>query len=366
MIAPSTTPVTLITRFSSMKYGATADFVAPSARRGQPAPSIGRGCLIIRSLVQNSALSVTRYLLKLGLATISASSAAWADFLELPADGLDVVGVETVAIADASDTLADIARRYNLGHEEIRIANRDVEFWLPGDGTRVAIPSRYVIPRADRRGFVLNIPEMRLYYFPEKGDADARAVMITHPVSIGRQDWATPLGSARITAKVKSPSWTPPDSIRKEHADRGDYLPRVVPPGPENPLGDYAMRLDIPGYLLHGTNRPYGVGMRVTHGCIRLYPEDIEMLFDSVRVGTAVQFVNQPIKAGWGEDGLYLEVHPVLEEDDRGQDELERLARDLLRETAGDLADYVSQESLARTVKEQTGRPVRLIQKLEG
>ena len=293
-------------------------------------------------------------------------STAWADFLELPKSGLDVVGVETVAIAGADDTLADIARRYNLGHEEIRIANRGVEFWLPGDGTRVEIPSRFVLPRAERRGFVLNIPEMRLYYFPERKDAEDPGILITHPVSIGRQDWATPLGSTRITSKVKNPSWTPPESIRREHAERGDYLPRVVPPGPENPLGDYAIRLDIPGYLLHGTNRPYGVGMRVTHGCIRLYPEDIEKLFDSVRIGTPVQFVNQPLKAGWGKEGLYLEVHPVLEEDLRTTDDLVRQARELLTETAGDLADLVSPEALLRVIEDQSGRPELVMRKLEG
>lgn len=288
-----------------------------------------------------------------------------ADFLELPPEGLDVVGAETVAFAGNGDTLADIARRHNLGHQEIRIANPDVEFWLPGEGARVEIPSRFVLPRAERKGFVLNLPEMRLYYFRPGSSPESPGVVITHPVSIGRMDWRTPLGTTRITTKVKNPSWTPPESIRREHAEMGEPLPRVVPPGPDNPLGEYALRLALEGYLLHGTNRPYGVGMRVTHGCIRLYPEDIEKLFDSVEVGTAVQFVNQPVKVGWAEDGLYVEVHPMLEEDGRTLEDLKNIALDLLEATAGENAGRISGKELMRAIEQQTGRPVFLAQRLE-
>lgn len=281
-----------------------------------------------------------------------------ADFLELPPEGIDVVGVESVAIAGADDTLADIARSYNVGHLEIRNANPEVEFWLPGDGTRVEIPSRYILPRAERKGFVLNVPEMRLYYFPAPLRGEEIEVVITHPVSIGRQDWATPLGNTRITSKVANPSWTPPQSIREEAIADGDPLPAVVPPGPDNPLGNYALRLALPGYLLHGTNRPYGVGMRVTHGCIRMYPEDIEALFGRVPVGTSVEFVNQPVKMGWDNNGLYIEVHPLLEEDERGPGDLERIAYELLQQYTSTREIRLSETDFMRALLEKSGMPV--------
>lgn len=283
---------------------------------------------------------------------------AQGDFFERPPPGIDVVGVEAVTYATAEDTLADIARRYDQGHEEIRIANPEVEFWLPGDGTRVTVPSRYVLPKAERKGVVVNIPEMRLYYFPEPLRREKNEVLITHPISIGRQDWATPLGQTRITSKVVNPSWTPPKSIHEEAALEGETLPTVVPPGPDNPLGNHAIRLALPGYLLHGTNRPYGVGMRVTHGCIRMYPEDIEALFDRVPIGTPVTFVNQPVKLGWHQEGLFVEVHPGLEEDGLSLAELHGMALELLAELPGVEPSQVREEALAQALDEQSGVPV--------
>jgi L,D-transpeptidase ErfK/SrfK len=159
---------------------------------------------------------------------------------------------------------------------------------------------------------VLNLAEYRMYYFPEAKPGSAALVM-TWPMSIGRMDWATPLGQTRVTAKARNPSWYPPESVRAEHLSDGDPLPRIVPPGPKNPLGAHAIRLDIPGYLIHGTNRPAGVGMRVTHGCIRMFPEDIEFLFDQVSVNTLVRIINEPVKIGWDGDELVMEVHRVLE-----------------------------------------------------
>lgn len=283
---------------------------------------------------------------------------AHADFFERPPAGIDVVGLETVTFATAEDTLADIARRYDQGHEEIRIANPEVEFWLPGDGARVSIPSRYVLPNAERTGVVINIPEMRLYYFPVPLRREKSEVVITHPISIGRQDWATPLGKTRITSKVRNPSWTPPKSIHEEAAAEGESLPTVVPPGPDNPLGDHAIRLALPGYLLHGTNRPYGVGMRVTHGCIRMYPEDIEALFERIPVGTPVAFVNQPVKLGWGEEGLFVEAHPGLEEDELTLTDMQALAMELLAELPGLEASQVMDDALLGALQEASGVPV--------
>ncbi len=234
----------------------------------------------------------------------------------LPASGEDVVGDIEYATARHEDTFSDIARRFDLGYEELVLANPGVDPWLPGEGTRVRLPTLYVLPDAPRDGIVLNVPEMRLYYYPVSRDGEPPRV-ITYPVSIGRGDWETPLGSTTIVAKDRNPVWRPPESIREEHADRGDPLPKTVPAGPDNPLGEFALRLGLPGYLIHGTNRPYGIGMRVTHGCIRLYPVDVAALFESVPVGTTVRIVHQPYKLGWRGGRLYMEAHPPLGEEAR-------------------------------------------------
>ncbi|MGI9334586.1 MAG: L,D-transpeptidase family protein [Gammaproteobacteria bacterium] len=228
----------------------------------------------------------------------------------LPEEGSDVIGFVEETLVGPEDTLLDIARRYNVGYEEIRLANPALDPWLPGIDKPVVIPGRHVLPQAPRVGLVLNLAEMRVYYFPEPS-AGERSTVITHPVSIGRVDWKTPLGLTRISKKAHQPSWYPPESIRAEHAANDDPLPKVVPPGPDNPLGEHALRLAIPGYLIHGTNKPFGIGMRVSHGCVRMYPEDIAGLFDIVPVGTKVNIIDQPIKAGWDNGVLYLEAHPA-------------------------------------------------------
>ncbi len=227
----------------------------------------------------------------------------------------DVVGEIVLTSTIRTDTIADIARTYSQGYRELRMANPAVDPWLTGEDTEVVIPSQYVLPDAPREGVVINVPEMRLYYYPRAKPGEQRLVA-TYPISIGRQDWSTPHGATRVVSKIKDPTWTPPESIRREHAAEGDILPAVVPAGPQNPLGAYALRLGISGYLIHGTDKPYGIGMRVTHGCMRLYPEDIERVFHTVSVGTTVRLVNEPYKIGFANGRIYLEVHPHLEEDD--------------------------------------------------
>ena len=227
----------------------------------------------------------------------------------LPQQG-SVIGEISQTLADSSDTLLDVARRYNLGYEEIKLANPEVDPWLPGAGQPVVLPTRYVLPDAPRRGLVLNVAEMRLYYYPKKRRGQPRTV-ITHPVSIGRYDWATPLGRTKVVSKVRDPAWYPPASVRAEHAADGAPLPPVVPAGPDNPLGRHALLLGIKGYLIHGTNKPFGIGMRVSHGCVRMYPEDIEELFGKLPVGTPVYIVDEPVKVGHAADGsLVVEAHP--------------------------------------------------------
>jgi L,D-transpeptidase ErfK/SrfK len=225
--------------------------------------------------------------------------------------------VETIT-AHGEDTLPDLARRYGLGYEEILRANPGVDTWLPGEGTTIVIPGQRLLPPNIREGIVVNLPEHRLYFFPKPKKGETPQV-ITYPVSIGKMDWNTPLGKTRVVDKRKNPSWIPPDSVRKEHEERGDPLPPVVKSGPENPLGLYAMRLAItPGaYLIHGTNNPIAVGMAITHGCIRMYPEDIEALFPMVAVNTPVWLVNEPVKVARVNGQVWLEVHPPI--DDEGQ-----------------------------------------------
>ena len=236
-------------------------------------------------------------------------------------EGDEVFGAVQVVEARHEDTFVSLARTYNVGYEELRQANPGVDAWLPGEGTKVTIPSLYVLPRAPQRGIVVNVAELRMYYFPAQsgplpeGVAPGSRRVITHPISVGRMDWSTPLGATTIARKAANPSWRPPQSIREEHAARNDPLPLVVPPGPDNPLGKHALYLGLSSYLIHGTNKPSGVGMRVTHGCVRMFPEDIEALYKTVPVGTPVNIVNQAVKIGWTADGtLYLESHPALME----------------------------------------------------
>lgn len=360
-----------------------------------------------------------------------------AETFPLPAHGDDIIGELRHTHPHQEDTLIDIARRLSVGQDEMMMANPTVDRWLPGKDADVIIPQEYILPNAPRAGIVVNIPEMRLYYFPVRPVAPARKVasakkgavtcsmvpvesspaaaksgrksadagvkpkadttkpspaqkskvkppatptksmgaapasnkaqatnkpgaaapaktakptspaklqkvckpqvepqpveadqggsfesansgeVITYPVSMGRMDWRTPIGKTTVVHKQKDPSWTPPASIKREHAAKGDPLPDVVPPGPDNPLGKYAMRLGVAGYLIHGTDaaKADGIGMRVTHGCMRLYNEDIAKLFPLIPVGSPVYLVNQPVKLGWKDGLLYMEVSQPLDED---------------------------------------------------
>ena len=218
-----------------------------------------------------------------------------------------VVGRAQVYIARYEDTLLDIARRFSMGLAELQLANPGVDIWLPGEGTAVRLPSRFVLPDAPRSGLVVNVAEMRIYYYPRNG-SEVR----TWPISIGRVGWETPLGETSIVRKKAYPTWYPPESIREEAAMEGNPLPRVVGPGPDNPLGSHALYLGFPQYLIHGTNKPFSIGMRVSHGCVRMYPEHVAELYELVEPGTPVTLLHQGVKAGWSGDKLYLEVHPVV------------------------------------------------------
>jgi L,D-transpeptidase ErfK/SrfK len=177
--------------------------------------------------------------------------------------------------------LIDLARTHNLGFSEIVMANRTVDKWLPGAGTIIHLPKKFIIPNNSiQNGITINLPEYRGYYMNNRK-------LITFPVGIGRMDWTTPLGISKVDLKLENPAWYPPKSVQQEYKQRGEYLSPVVPPGPLNPLGKLAMRIDIPGgYFIHGTNKPDGVGMQVSHGCIRLFPEDIKQIFPLIEINT--------------------------------------------------------------------------------
>jgi len=225
-----------------------------------------------------------------------------------------VVGEPQVVFTREEDTLSDLAREYGLGYDEIVAANPDIDPWLPGENTPVVLPTQYVLPNVPKQGVVLNIATKRLFYFPQTADGEEQEVL-TYPIGIGRIGWETPLGSTTVVSKAKDPQWWVPTSVRREHAEMGDPLPAVVPAGPDNPLGTRVLKLDIPGYLIHGTNQPYGVGMRVSHGCVRLYPENIEFLYPLVSVGESVVIINEPYQIGQKDGRLYFEAHAPLEDD---------------------------------------------------
>jgi len=254
--------------------------------------------------------------LLLGWSVLCADPRVEAETMPLPAlRGDTLVGELGYITARGDDTFADIARRYDLGFDQLVAANPAISPWMPAEGARILLPTQYLLPPGLREGLVLNLAELRLYYFrPRQGE------VMTFPVSIGRMDWRTPLGKTRVVSKERNPVWSPPLSIRQEHLAEGEFLPDYIPGGvSDNPLGKFALRLGIPGYFIHGTDeaKSFGIGMRVTHGCIRMYPEDVEELFAVVPVGAAVSIVNLPVKVGTSSNELYLEVHRPVDEEER-------------------------------------------------
>src|SRR6266478_2283131 len=230
--------------------------------------------------------------------------------------GNDIVGYVQKTVVGKEDTLPDIARRFDVGYEEMLTANPGVDPWLPGVGREVVVPTQFILPAAPHEGVVVNVAAMRIFYYPphKKGEPQ---VVFTHPIGIGKVGWKTPEGTTKIVGRQKDPVWVVPKSVRDEHAEDGEKLPAQVPAGPDNPLGAYEFRLGWPSYLIHGTNKPYGVGMRSSHGCIRLYPEDIAVFFDTIPIGTKVTVVNQPYLFGWRDGTLYLQAYTVMEDDSR-------------------------------------------------
>lgn len=275
------------------------------------------------------------------------------EVFRLPPKGIDVVGMVRQVAAGQDDTLLDIGRRYNVGGEAMKNANPGVDMWYPGEGSKVLVPTRYILPDVPREDIVVNLPEMRLYYF----DKSAQTVRV-YAIGVGREGRDTPLGVQGIIEMRRNPTWTPPASIRAEHAAQGDILPAIVPAGPDNPLGTRAMRLSNPSYLIHGTAKPWGVGMRVSSGCIRMYPEGVEELFELVKVGTRVNILKEEMKVGWFGDELYLEYHPPFEEDNISPEQAMAEAIELVNRKAAQYGLTVEEDIIRAVVNEASGMPV--------
>ena len=289
---------------------------------------------------------------------LAAEAAASGSATEAPES--DMIGELRQVAAAHEDTLLDLARDNGLGYVEMIAANRGIDPWMPGESTAVVLPTAHILPDVEREGLVVNLGEHRLYYFGPPGSEP-----VTFPLGVGREGWGTPLGTTEIVRKKERPTWYPPESIRAEKP----HLPKVVPPGPHNPLGSHALYFGWPKYLIHGTNMPWGVGRRVSHGCIRLYPEDIRRLFEIVPVGTPVAVIDQPIKIGWSEGELYVEAHP----DAAQADELESTGRITGADTdsradalyriktrAGPAQDRLDWSLIRKALEERSGVPVRV------
>ncbi len=280
----------------------------------------------------------------------------------LPQEGNVIGDTDSVTVENHEATLLDIARRHNLGYREIVRANPDTSIWIPGEGTEVTIPRRFILPDVERTGIVINIAELRLYYYPEVGNGETPRVE-TYPIGIGREGFDTPLGMTKTTMNIENPAWYPPESVRREARERGEKAPSVVPPGPDNPLGDHAIILGFDGYLIHGTNQPDGIGMRASRGCIRMLPEDIASIFDRVPAGTPVNIINQPIKIGWDDDQPLVQVFPLLEGEEHSMSALvDTITRLNQRKAEGTPFNY---EQLRGLLDTPSGRMVSLNSKPE-
>jgi L,D-transpeptidase ErfK/SrfK len=290
--------------------------------------------------VHNDGTLTARYVQFASLAlalSFALISPARATVYELSSPDDPVVGADQTITTVYEDTLYDLARKYSLGSEEVIRVNPGVDPWLPGAGKQVIIPGRHVLPPGPHEGIVVNLPEHRLYYFP-KPIRGKHPIVISYPVSIGKMDWHTPIGLTHVIQKEKNPVWFPPESVRKEHAAAGDPIPTRVPSGPDNPLGLFAMRLAAGNgtYMIHGTNNPIAVGLAVTHGCIRMYPEDVEQLFPLIPVGTPVRLINEPVKVAWIDGELLLEAHPPVDAEGQSfEPDVDQFA-ELLKTAVGD------------------------------
>lgn len=267
----------------------------------------------------------------------------------------DLVGQLGVYETSYEDTFAAIGNRLAMGYLELVKANPGVDPWLPGEGTMITLPRQYVLPDARREGIVINLAEYRLYYFTDEG-------VQVYPVGVGTEENPSPLTDAKVTMPLESPAWYPPASIRAEYEASGDYLPRMIPAGPGNPLGSHALMLSKEGYLIHGTNKQFGVGMPVSHGCFRMYNEDISRFVYQVEKGTPVQIVRDAVKIGLSGGEVWLEVHRPYEEYPR--EDRDRLWQQVFSEVeafrAGNPGVEVQRAVIELAVDQADGIPIMI------
>ncbi len=274
-----------------------------------------------------------------------------------PDETSDLIGEPKLIVTTGDRTLLDVALEHDLGVIEISAANPGVDVWVPGKDQPILLPSQHLAPMAPHEGIVVNISELRLYYFPGAGQAP-----ITHAIGIGREGFQTPIGTTSVIRKNANPTWYPTEATRIDKPE----LPAVVGPGPDNPLGNRAIYLGWPTYLIHGTNKPLGVGRRVSRGCIRLYPSSIEALFEMVPVGTPVRTVEQPIKIGRHRGELYIEAHPDFDQLDELEFSYELTVKpniditDMLVSVAGDDIDRVDWNVVQAELTNRRGVPTQI------
>jgi L,D-transpeptidase ErfK/SrfK len=288
----------------------------------------------------------------------------YATTYQLPVNSTDAIVTQypsgmAIDRAEKEETLLDVALRHLLGQNEIVRLNQKLDRWEIKKGELVKLANRRILPDSPHKGITLNISEFRMYYYP----ASQPGTVMSYAHGVGRQDWKTPLGETKIVRKVKDPSWHPPESIRKEHAANGDPLPEVVLPGPHNPLGAHALYLNLPGeYRIHGTDidKIFGIGMQITHGCVRMYPDDIAELYNNVEVGTPVFLVKQPIKVGWLDNTLYIEAHPDLQGEEISDGQRHEDAFKLIQKATKQEMPEIDQKALSTALKELTGDPVAI------
>ncbi len=272
-------------------------------------------------------------------------------------DGDNMVGSLAAINTRENDVLPDIARHFGLGYNDISIANSAVSPWTPKSGSRILLPMQFILPDSPHKGIALNLANMRLFYYPKKQPDK----VYTYPVGIGRQGWNTPMGLTSIVAKDANPSWYVPESIHREHAEKGDALPKVVTSGPDNPLGLFAMRLGFPSYLIHGTNKPYGIGMQISHGCVQMYPEDIEVLFKKATVGMPVRIIHQPYLTAWHQDMLYLEAHEPLPKWAKEKAKLKKQVLKQLHDISAKKSVDVDWDKVERILQRSDGIPTPIL-----
>lgn len=273
----------------------------------------------------------------------------------------DVVGTLPfgVVFTQPEDTLPDLAVANDVGYRELALANPTVDPWLPPPGTLVVVPTAHVLPNGARQGILINLADQRLYVFPQAGPT------MSFPIGIGTEGADVRVGKTYVKGKRVGPTWVPTANLRRENPD----LPLSVPPGEDNPLGPLALDLGWESIVIHGTNKPYGVGRRVSHGCFRLFNTDITTLFKMVAVGTPVQVVDQPVKLGWNDGDLYLEIHPTIAQ----AEELEATGRytplddalpikQSVAAAAGTRAVDIDWNQVEKAIGERSGMPIRVLQ----